>query len=552
MRSLGSVEYLCPACPMTYDYIIVGAGSAGSILADRLSESGRHSVLVLEAGGKNRSLAIKMPGSAAKLYRHPAHNWMFHSAPQPALGGRELYAPRGKGLGGSGAINTMVYLRGQPCDFDDWAASGNDGWSWHNVLPYFRKLETHPLGNTVYHGGDGPIRVSPMRSRAHPVCESFLAGCDELGYPRSNDFNGLHVEGAGIYDLSVHRGERCSSAKANLHPAMKRHNLRVEVDMTVDHLLFDSERRATGVRVKRHGMSLDFHARREVILSAGAVGSPQILELSGIGDASRLGDLGLSPIHHLPSVGEHLQDHLSASYDYLANIPMASTGSWSWFGRMKAHLQYVLSRTGALSMSTAQAGGYFRGDDTEPTPNLQVYFSPLSPPASGRRGGTIAGEPYPGFRLSFNACRPTSRGSVHIVSGQAEDRPRIHPNYLSTARDIEEAVQGSRLIRRIGQSRAMRTITDEEIRPGLQVQSDAELLAYFRETCESVHHLCGTCAMGADPARSVVDRSLKVHGVSGLRVVDASIFPNITSGSINAATMIVAEKGASLILRESV
>ncbi|PMQ04402.1 Oxygen-dependent choline dehydrogenase [Dyella sp. AD56] len=535
---------------MTYDYIIVGAGSAGSILADRLSESGRHSVLVLEAGGKNRALAIKMPGAAATLYRHPAHNWMFHSAPQPALGGRELYAPRGKGLGGSGAINTMIYLRGQPSDFDDWAAAGNDGWSWHNVLPYFRKLETHPLGNTVYHGGDGPIRISRMRGKAHPVCDSFLAGCDELGYPRSDDFNGGHVEGAGIYDLSVHRGERCSSAKASLRPAMKRNNLRVEVDMTVDRLLFDSERRATGVRVRRHGMPLDFHARREVILCAGAVGSPQILELSGIGDVSRLRDLGISPVHHLPSVGEHLQDHLSASYDYLANIPMAGTGPRSWFGRMMARLQYALSHTGPLSMSLVQAGGYFRGDDTESTPNVQVYFSPLAPLVSVGHGGTNAGEPYPGFRLSFNACRPTSRGAVHIVSGRAEDTPRIDPNYLSTDRDVEEAVQGSRLIRRIAQSRAMRAITAGEIRPGQQAQSDADLLAYFRETCDSTHHLCGTCAMGSDSARSVVDRSLKVHGVPGLRVVDASIFPNITSGSINAATMIVAEKGASLILRD--
>nr|WP_199045133.1 GMC family oxidoreductase N-terminal domain-containing protein [Dyella sp. ASV24] len=536
---------------MTYDYIIVGAGSAGSILADRLSESGRHSVLVLEAGGKNRSLAIKMPGAAATLYRHPAHNWMLHSSPQQALGGRELYAPRGKGLGGSGVINTMIYLRGRRGDFDDWAAAGNDGWSWHNVLPYFRKLETHPLGNTVYHGGDGPIRISRMRGRVHPVCDSFLAGCYELGYPRSDDFNGADAEGAGVYDLSVYRGERCSSAKANLHPARKRNNLRVEVDTTVDGLLFDSERRAMGVRVRRHGTPLDFHARREVILSAGAVGSPQILQLSGIGDVSRLRDLGISPIHHLPSVGEHLQDHLSASYDYRANMPMAGKGSRSWFGRMKAHLQYVLTHTGPLSMSPVQVGGYFRGDDNESIPNLQVHFSPLSPPVSELRGSAIADESYPGFRLSFNACRPTSRGSVHIVSRQAEETPRIDPNYLGTERDIEEAVQGSRLIRRIAQSRAMRAITAEEIRPGPQAQSDAELLAYFRETCESAHHLCGTCAMGADPDRSVVDRSLKVHGVSGLRVIDASIFPNITSGGINAATMLVAEKGASLILRES-
>lgn len=541
---------LFPAFNMTYDYIIVGAGSAGSILADRLSESGRHTVLVLEAGGRNRSPWMRLPGGFARLHRHHASRWMYHSTPQPALGGRTLHAPRGKGLGGSGSINTMIYVRGQQKDFDDWTAAGNEGWSWHDLLPYFRKLETHPLGNTAYHGGDGPIRVSSLRGAMDPISERFLAGCGELGYPHSSDFNGPDFEGAGIYDLNIHRGERSSSGVASLRPAMGRDNVRVEVGTTVEHLLIDAEKRVVGVRVRKRGRLLDFHVRREVILSAGAVGSPQILELSGIGDQARLHELGISTIHHLPAVGERLQDHLCASFEYTTNLP-ADADQSAWFGRVKARLSYMLGRTEPLSSGMNPSGGFFRGDDGEAMPNLQLYVHPQwQGLAAHGRVAMSHGLPS-GFLVRFHACRPTSRGSVHIVSRRAEDAPHIDPNYLSTDKDIEEAIQGGHLVRRIMQAPALRAITRREILPGAQVQSDADVLAYFREASASMHHLCGSCAMGGDPARSVVDRLLKVHGLRGLRVVDASIFPNITSGPIHAASMIVAEKGAALILREA-
>ncbi|MBD8827730.1 GMC family oxidoreductase [Pseudomonas sp. CFBP 13602] len=535
---------------MTYDYIIAGAGAAGCILANRLSACGNYTVLLLEAGGKDSSLWFKIPVGFAKMYYNPTFNWMYYSQPQKQLDNREIYAPRGKVQGGSGSINAMIYVRGQPHDFDDWASNGNDGWGFKDVLPYFRKLENHPLGESEYHGGNGPISITPMKGETHPICDVFLKGCDELGYPQSDDFNGPKFEGSGIYDVNTKDGQRSSSSFAHLHPALSRPNLTVEHYALVDRVLFENER-ASGISVTQHGVVRTFQARKEVILCAGAVDTPKILQLSGVADQALLARHQIPLVKHLPAVGQNLQDHLCVSYYYKANIPTLNDQLSSLFGQFKLGLKYLLTRKGALAMSVNQAGGFFRGNEAQANPNLQLYFNPLSYQIPKNNKASLKPEPYSGFLLCFNPCRPTSRGHIEIQSNNPRDAALIDPNYLSTQKDIDEVIQGSRLMRKIMQAPALKSITVAEVLPGPVVESDEQMLQYFRENSGSIYHLCGSCAMGADVQTSVVDKRLKVHGLDGLRIVDASIFPNVTSGNTHAAVLMVAEKGADLILQDA-
>ncbi|NBB12599.1 GMC family oxidoreductase [Pseudomonas sp. SLFW] len=538
---------------MTYDYIIAGAGAAGCVLANRLSASGKYTVLLLEAGGKDSSLWFKIPVGFAKMYYNPTFNWMYYSQPQKQLANRAIYAPRGKVQGGSGSINAMIYVRGQAHDFDDWAADGNDGWGFKDVLPYFRKLENHPLGDTEYHGSSGPISITPMKGQTHPICDVFLEGCEQLGYSRSEDFNGPTFEGAGLYDVNTRNGERCSSSFAHLHPALGRSNLTLEHYALVDRVLFNEQgTRAVGVEVSQNGVNRTFMANKEVILCAGAVDTPKILQLSGVADQALLKKHGIPLVRHLPAVGQHLQDHLCASYYYKANIPTLNDQLSSLFGQFKLGLKYLFTRKGALAMSVNQAGGFFRGNNEQSHPNLQLYFNPLSYQIPKNNKASLKPEPYSGFLLCFNPCRPTSRGHVEIASSNPRDAALIDPNYLSTQKDIDEVIQGSRLMRKIMGAPALKGITVEEVLPGSAVQTDEEMLQYFRENSGSIYHLCGSCTMGADPSTSVVDKRLKVHGLAGLRIVDASVFPNITSGNTHAAVLMVAEKGADLILEDAV
>ncbi|KVO02672.1 choline dehydrogenase [Burkholderia ubonensis] len=537
---------------MTYDYIIVGAGSAGCILANRLSESGRHSVLLLEAGERDASFWFKVPVGFTKTYYNRRYNWMYYSEPEAQLADRKLYCPRGKVVGGSGSINAMVYVRGQRGDYDDWAAAGNPGWAYDDVLPYFRKLETHAAGaaDPQYHGTTGPIHITSMQADVHPIVHEFLKGCDELNLPRTADFNGAQFEGAGIYDLNTKHGERCSSSFAYLRPALGRANLTLRSGVLVRRVTFDGAR-ATGVVVAGPNGDETIAAAREVILAAGAVDTPKLLQLSGVGDPALLARRRVPVVHALPAVGRNLQDHLCVSFYFKANRPTLNDEMGTLFGKLKIGLRYLLTKRGPLAMSVNQAGGFFRGTRDAHEPNLQLYFNPLSYRIPKSDRASIKPEPYSGFLIAFNPCRPTSRGTIEIASNRAEDAATIRINALTTQKDLDEAVQGSRLIRALMRAPALKAMTVEEISPGPLVDSDEAMLQYFREQSGSIYHLCGSCAMGPDAATSVVDASLRVHGLQGLRIVDASVFPNITSGNINAPTMMVAEKGSDLILADA-
>jgi choline dehydrogenase len=536
-----------------YDYIVIGAGSAGCVLANRLTAAGAHSVLLLEAGGSDRSPWIQVPIGYGRTFNDPRYNWMYESEPDPALGNRRQFVPRGKVLGGSSSINAMVYVRGQPADFDDWAAAGNPGWSWPEVLPYFRKLEDHPGGASEYHGVGGPVRVSDVSAQVHPLCASFLAACDNLGIARTPDFNGAHAEGAGLWEVTIRDGVRVSTANAYLKPARSRPNLEVLTRAQALRVLFEV-RRATGVEFLRDGVRVSAQARREVVLAAGAINSPQLLELSGVGDAQLLRRFAIPLVADSPAVGRGLQDHLALSYFYRSKVPTLNDQLAPFLGKVRAALTYVLAgRRGPLSMSVNQAGAFLRSRPGLARPNMHIYFNPASysTTTAGASRRLLNPDPYPGFLMSFNTCRPTSRGSVHIRSSEPVASPAITLNSLATEADVQDVFEGARLLRRIAASEPLASIIEIEREPGSAVHSDADVLADFRRRAGSVFHDCGTCAMGPDPRTAVVDARLRVHGVTGLRVCDAAIFPNLTSGNTNAAVIMVGEKAADLILQDS-
>lgn len=532
-----------------YDYIIIGAGSAACILAERLSASGQFTVLLLEAGGKDRHPWFKIPMGYGKLYYNPRYNWMYQTSPQTELKNRKLYVPRGKVQGGSGAINAMIYVRGAERDFDDWAiATGDPAWSSASVLPYFKKLETHWHPDAQWHGHTGKIHVNSLRSGIHPVCHHFLTACRELDYPENPDFNGAQLEGFGVYDVNIEHGMRDSSSRAYLQPALKRRNLTLLTNTLAQRIIFNEHKWATAVQVAQGETQRHYAARKEILLCAGAIDSPKLLELSGIGNAEHLQHLGIPVLKHLPQVGERLQDHLCASYYYKTKVPTLNERFNSRLGQAWMGLQYVLTRSGPLALSVNQTGGFFKSTPQLAAPNLQLYFNPLSYTIPKEGKVAIKTDPYPGVLLAFAACRPTSRGSVHAMSSQPQDPPVINPQYLSTEHDQQEAIAGSQLIRKLVQTPALNAVISEETIPGLKVQTEAEMLEFFRANAGSIYHLCGSCAMGKTEADSVVDSQLRVHGVHGLRVVDASVFPNVTSGNTNAPVMMLAERAADLML----
>jgi len=536
--------------PAEYDYIIVGAGSAGCVLANRLSESGRHRVLLLEAGGGDRSFWINMPIGYGKTFYDRRFNWMYTTEPDPGLNDRGAYWPRGRVLGGSSAINAMVYIRGQAADFDDWAAEGNPGWGWDDVLPCFIRSECHDWGTSAYHGDSGPLHVSDVSRDLHPLCEQFVAGCREAGFACNPDFNGASQEGVGTYHITTFRGRRMSASRAFLRPAMKRRNLTVLTRAQASRVTFEG-RRAHGVTYLRGNAVHNAFARREVILAGGAVNSPQLLMLSGIGPGAMLQSLGIDVLQDSPAVGRYLQDHLGMDYIYRSRRPTLNNELYPWWGKLWAGLRYLAARRGPLSLSVNQAGGFVRTRPDCERPNMQLYFSPVSylrlPP--GKRA-MMRPDPYPGFLLGVSPTRPTSRGYLTLRSADPLAAPAIHPCYLSTEEDLETMLEGVALLRTLAATPSLSALVEEELVPGPAVRDREALIDDIRRRCSSVFHPVGTCRMGPDPARAVVNPGLKVHGVEGLRVIDASVFPTLTSGNTNAPAIMVGEKGADLVLSE--
>lgn len=531
----------------SYDYIIIGAGSAGCVLAERLSASGRHSVLVLEAGERDRSPWVRLPLGYGKTFFHPELNWRYRSDADPGLGGRSDYWPRGKVVGGSSSINALVWVRGLPNDFDDWAEAGATGWDWPLARRTFEAMETRVRADGRREGS-GPLHVQDVSDQIHRVNRHFFAGAAEAGLPRTDDCNGAEAEGATSYRITTRNGLRHSAARAYLAPALKRPNVTLRTGVTVERIGFEG-RRAREVHLRGRAGAETLRAGREIILSAGAVTSPRLLQLSGIGPADLLREHGIAVRADAPHVGGNLQDHLGLNYYFRATEPTLNNDLRPLWGKAMAAVRYALTRRGPLALSVNQCGGLFRSRPGLNAPDQQIYFNPVSytTTPSGTRN-VVNPDPFPGFIIGFQPSRPTSRGRIDISSADPEAAPRIRPNSLATEEDRAAVIAGGRLCRRIVETPALEGLIDRALEPDLRTLEDDAILEDFRRRCGSVYHPVGTCRMGADPARSVVDPRLRLHGFDGLRVVDASIFPNITSGNTNAPTMMAAHHAADLIL----
>jgi choline dehydrogenase len=534
-----------------FDFIIIGAGSAGCLLANRLTASGRFRVLLLEAGGTDRRFMIRMPIGYGHSFYNAAVNWRFETGPQEALAGRTSYWPRGKVLGGSSSINAMVFVRGQRRDFNDWRAAGNVGWGWDDVLPYFKSFETFERGGDAWRGEKGEFFVTDMAPAVHSLCGEWLKAAEQAGFRRTADYNGENQEGVSAYQISARGGFRVSSATAFLKSAARRSNLKVITRAFVTRIIFEGQT-AIGVEFEDRIGRQTVLARREIILSAGAVQSPILLQLSGIGPGALLQRFEKPVVKDIPAVGRNLQDHLGIDYLYRSRKPTLNSLLRPWSGRLRLGARYLMFRDGPLSLSVNQAGGFVRSRPDLDHVDTQLYFSPVSysKPTPGVRRLTLP-DPFPGFFIGIQPCRPTSRGHIEIGSPDHKALPIIEPNYLATPEDMRSMLSGVRLIRRIAGQPAMRDVIADEMQPGGNVEDEKDLIADIRARSGSVFHASCTCRMGPDDGMNVVDERLRIHGVARLRVIDASVFPNVTSGNTNAPTLMVAEKGAAMILEDN-
>ena len=532
-----------------FDYIIVGGGSSGATLAGRLSSNPSIKVLLLEAGPSDGSLKIKVPLGYGSLFYDQKFNWKYETEPEAELNGRRMYWPRGKVLGGSSAINAMVYVRGHQNDFKDWAKVA-PSWSWSNVEPLFKKIEAWKGKSSSARGSSGPVGVSNVERDVHPLTNKYLEAGQELGFPLNRDYNGSHMEGVSVYQTTIANGLRVSSASAYISKRNSGRNLRVITNAHVTKLIFDG-RRATGVCFSQGNRETTVLTDGEVILSAGALNSPHLLYLSGLGPANELQPHGISVLQDMPHVGRHLQDHIGVDFTLAVNRPSLNQKLRPVLGKFLVGLEYLFFKSGPLAMSLNQAGGFVKSDPSLEAPDLQLYFSPLSYSTApqGKRP-LMSPDPYPAVRLGFNPTKPTSEGWISLKSSDPFESPKFVGNYLSTEEDKKVMISGMHLMRKFLKTKAMRDIVEEELSPGSDFNDDKSFMDFARSEGGTVFHQCGTCRMGKDISSSVVDESLKVHGIDGLRVADASIFPRITTGNTNAPSIMVGEKAADIILAE--
>src|SRR6516165_6106589 len=521
------------------DFVVVGAGSAGCAVAARLSEDTATRVVLLEAGGEDKNRWIHIPLGFGKTFADPSVNWCYETEPDPGAADRRVFWPRGKVLGGSSSINGMVYIRGQAEDFDHWRQLGNAGWSFDDVLPYFKRAEHQVRGADSFHGTGGPLCVSDVAQ--HPICEAFIASSMELGFSRNDDFNGARQDGVGYHQTTTRNGKRCSTAVGYLHPVRNRPNLRVVTGALGENILFKGKR-AVGVAFSENGQPRTVRAAREVILCGGAVNSPQLLLLSGVGPREQLEPFGIPVVHHLPGVGQSLQDHYSAPIKLKCRLPITVNDVMqSNVRKLTVGLQYMMFKTGPLAMATSPAALFARTRPELASPDIKCSITPFS--ADRPQDGL---HPFSGFTMIAYQLRPESRGQIKLKSAAAADPPAVYPNYLATETDQRTIVAGLKLCRRLLANPHLQHFIESEFLPGATVQTDEQLLDFARQRGGTVYHPTSTCKMGSD-AMAVVDPELRVHGVERLRVADASIMPTVVSGNTNAATIMIGERAADMV-----
>jgi len=527
----------------TVDYIIVGAGSAGCVLANRLSTDSQSTVLVLEAGGRDINPWIHVPVGYFKTMHSPKTDWCYMTQPDKGIDNRQLQWPRGKVLGGSSSLNGLLYVRGQAADYDRWESLGNKGWSYKDVLPYFKKSEDQERGEDEYHGIGGLLKVSDLRLR-RPIADFFIKAAVQIGIPLNKDYNGASQEGVGYFQQTAHKGFRWSTARGFLRPAMKRDNVSVETKAHITRILFEGNR-AIGVEYLKKGKLHTVKANKEVVLSAGAIGSPQILQLSGIGAKALLEKHQIPVVKDLPGVGQNLQDHLQIRLVFKTSQATLNDELNSYFKQMKVGLQYIFNRTGPLTLAASQVAIFTKSNDSVKRSDIQFHMQPLS---ADKPGDGV--HPFSAFTASVCQLRPNSRGYIEIKSRDPLIHPDIHPNYLSDERDLKVAIDSIKVARKISEAPALKPYILDEFVPGREFQTDEELLDAARKYSQTIYHPTSTCKMGNDDMAVVNDR-LQVHGIENLRVIDASIMPEIVSGNTNAPAIMIAEKGADMILEDA-